>query len=112
MSAKDVDLVCSVSWGDPGHITWVKMVQTQTQVPVIAAVTAVSVPGCAPYVQSGQLSGVIGGLGGAAEYEKLLGYAGKATAGMGAQTFGHIFILALIILGNIGYLSTRKPQEV
>ncbi|HHT85721.1 MAG TPA: hypothetical protein GXZ88_08205, partial [Firmicutes bacterium] len=43
-SAKDVDLVCSVSWGDPGHLTWVKMVQTQVGVPVVAAVTAVSLP--------------------------------------------------------------------
>ncbi len=109
-SVEDVDLVCSVSWGEPGHITWVKMVQTQCQVPVIAAVTAVSLPGCAPYVQSGQISGVIGGLGGAAQYEKLVGYSGKATAGMGAQSMGHLLILALVILGNIGYLSTRKKE--
>lgn len=110
-SAKDVDLVCSVSWGDPGHLTWVKMVQTQVEVPVVAAVTAVSLPGCAPYLQSGQLLGVVGGLGGAAQYEKLVGYAGKATAGMGAQSFGHILVLTLVVLGNIGYLATRKSKE-
>jgi len=110
-SAKDVDLVCSVSWGDPGHLTWAKMVQTQVGVPVVAAVTAVSLPGCAPYLQSGQLLGVVGGLGGAAQYEKLVGYAGKATAGMGAQSFGHILVLTLVVLGNIGYLATRKSKE-
>lgn len=110
-SAKDVDLVCSVSWGDPGHLTWVKMVQTQVGVPVVAAVTATLLPGCAPYLQSGQLLGVVGGLGGAAQYEKLVGYAGKATAGMGAQSFGHILVLSLVVLGNIGYLATRKSKE-
>lgn len=110
-SVKDVDLVCSVSWGDPGHLTWVKIVQTQHKVPVIAAVTAVSVAGCAPYVQSGQIVGVVGGLGGAAEYEKLVDHPGKATAGMGAQSMGHLLILALVILGNIGYISTKRSKE-
>lgn len=105
---KDVNLVVSVSWGDPGHITWVKMVGTPHKVPVVAAVTAVSIAGCAPYVQSRQIVGVVGGLGGAAEYEKLVGYSGKATAGMGAQTVGHMLILALVIIGNIGYLGAKS----
>lgn len=50
-------------------------------------------------------------MGGAAQYEKLVGYAGKATAGMGAQSFGHILVLTLVVLGNIGYLATRKSKE-
>ena len=78
---------------------------------MIAAVTAVSVAGCAPYVQSGQIVGVVGGLGGAAEYEKLVDHPGKATAGMGAQSMGHLLILALVILGNIGYISTKRSKE-
>jgi len=110
--AKDMSLVISVSWGDPGHITWVKMVGTPHKVPIIAAVTAVSIAGCAPYVQSGQITGVIGGLGGAAEYEKLVESPGKATAGMGAQTVGHILILVLVLVGNIGYVAAkRRPSK-
>lgn len=107
-SVKDVDLVISVSWGDPGHLTWVKMVGTPHKIPVIAAVTAVSIAGCAPYVQSGQIVGVVGGLGGAAEYEKLVGYSGKATAGMGAQTVGHFLILVMVVIGNIGFIAMKK----
>ncbi len=111
-SAKDVDMACSVSWGDPGHLTWVKMVQTQVGTPIIASVTAVSLPECAPYLQSGQLKGVVGGLGGAAQYEKLVGYSGKATAGMGAQSMGHLLVIGLVVLGNIGYIGTKKSEEV
>lgn len=109
-SAKDIALVISVSWGDPGHITWVKMVGTPHKVPVIAAVTAVSIAGCAPYVQSGQIVGVVGGLGGAAEYEKLVNSPGKATAGMGAQTAGHLLILLLVLVGNVGYIVSKRQS--
>ena len=82
-----------------------------------AAVTAVSAPGRYAYVQSGQLSGMLGGMKGAAEYENLIeekyhvGGRQRAMEGMGSQSIGHLLIMALVIVGNIGYFVTRrKPQ--
>jgi hypothetical protein len=52
-------------------------------------------------MQSGQLKGLLGGMAGAAEYEKLRGEKGKATKGMDAQSLAHAFIALCIIAGNI-----------
>lgn len=46
---------------------------------------------------------MMGGLAGAAEYETLIKKTSKATAGMGAQSFVHLIIIAFIILGNVMY---------
>ncbi len=46
-----------------------QQMQAVYKVPVAGGVTAVSIPGRMPYLQSGQLSGILAGLRGAAEYE-------------------------------------------
>jgi hypothetical protein len=54
-----------------------------------------------PYIQSGQISSIINGARGAAEYELLRSEPGRAVAGMDAQSIGHIYVALLIIIGNI-----------
>jgi hypothetical protein len=57
---------------------------------------------------------MLGGLKGAAEYEKLNEDSGvrqerkRASIGMGSQSIAHILMIALIILGNIGYFITQR----
>lgn len=108
---EDFGLITVISWGDPGHLTWVKMVQTPYGVPMVAGVTAARAADTVPFVQSGQIGGLLSGLGGAAEYENLVDYPGKATAGMGAQSVGHGLVLALVIIGNLGYFASKKNNE-
>jgi hypothetical protein len=73
-----------------------------------AGCTAVSATQYYPYLQSGQINGLMGGLKGAAEYEQLSGHKDRALAGMTAQSSVHALIIILVILSNIFYFITRK----
>lgn len=79
---------------------WVAYVGDKFGVPVMGGVTAVSQPGYAPYLQTGQLKGLIGGMKGAADYETLINQAGKGTSGIDALNLGHFLVLILILLSN------------
>jgi hypothetical protein len=76
-------------------------------VKVVTGLTAVYVADILPFYQSGQIKGVLGGLKGAAEYEKLVAHPGSGTAGMRSQKVVHYMIILFIVLGNIAYLATR-----
>ena len=74
-----------------------------------------------PYVESGQLKGILAGMPGAAEYEKMVYdfmvkeqnnnnkyinsekdiIKGKAYARMSAQSIAHLLMVLFIIIGNI-----------
>ena len=73
--------------------------------------TAVSAVGYYPFLNSKQIIGLIGGMKGAAEYEKMIEYIGRATAGMDSQSISHVFIIILIVVANISYFATRKKVE-
>lgn len=77
---------------------------------VISGATAIQAVLVYPYFQTGQLSGFLGGLKGAAEYERRIGRDGAGVSGMDAQSMAHLLIVVLIILGNIGFLIHRRAQ--
>ncbi len=108
----DIVLVMNVSAGTPGTREWVQQVQSRFHVELAAGVTAVSAPNFYPYVQSGQLAGLLGGLKGAAEYETLVGAPGNATRGMDAQSVVHALIVLFILLGNLAYFLSRRGSGV
>lgn len=64
---------------------------------------AVQVAGTSNLLRSGQVKGILPGLRGAAEYEKLIDRPGLGVKLMDAQSLGHSIIIILVILGNIGY---------
>ncbi len=77
--------------------------------------TAVIGPEEYPYMQSGQLKGLLVGLGGAAQFETLTEFTeadgtpgGKGTRGMGSQSLGHLLIMLLIVLGNLAVWAERR----
>ncbi|MBN1902984.1 hypothetical protein JW926_16795 [Candidatus Sumerlaeota bacterium] len=70
-----------------------------------ACCTAVMAPGIYANLDAGQLTGIVGGLKGGSEYEKLLNYRGMATSGMDSQTVIHILIVIFILIGNFSYLA-------
>ncbi|MEK7329479.1 MAG: hypothetical protein AAB113_01620 [Candidatus Eisenbacteria bacterium] len=94
-------LLVNISAGFPGTKEWVQQVQSRFHLPMVAGVTAVSAPEYYPYLQSGQLQGLLGGMAGAAEYEKARGEKGTATKGMDAQSLAHVFVALCIVLGNV-----------
>ena len=79
--------------------------------PLAIGVTAVMAADYYSYLNSGQIVGIIGGLKGAAEYEKLIGQGDLATMGMNIQSFVHLVIVLFIVIGNVGYLMTRKKRK-
>jgi hypothetical protein len=69
---------------------------------------AVQVPARVPLIRSGEIQGMIPGMGGAAEYEVLSKSPGKAAGLMDAQSLAHVVLLGFIVLGNVAYLLSRK----
>ena len=103
-----IALFVNISAGYPGTKEWVQQVQGRFNVKMVSGSTAVQAPEIYPYLQSGQVLGLLGGMAGAAEYEKSIGYPGPATKGMDAQSSAHMFVVFLILLGNAIYFSRRR----
>ena len=120
---RQVQLVFTASTGVIGEY-WITQVHSQIGTPVIIGPTAVSAPKYYAYLNAGQLVGMLGGMKGAAEYEKLLaarypdlghfyrstrGF--TATKGMDGQTVIHAVIILFILIGNVAYMSRRAAQK-
>jgi hypothetical protein len=75
---------------------------------VLLGVTAVYTADLQPFYQSGQVKGILGGLKGAAEYEKCIATLGDGTAGMRSQKVVHYVIILFIGIGNLAYWLTRR----
>jgi hypothetical protein len=101
-------LLVNISGGYPGTKEWVQQVNSRFHLPMVSGCTAVSAPEYYPYLQSGQIRGLLGGMAGAAEYEKMRGEKGSATKGMDAQSLTHVFVALCIVLGNVVQWSKRK----
>lgn len=108
---QQIRLIVSISAGYPGTKEWVQQVVSRFHVPMVAGVTAVSAPEYYPYLQAGQLQGLLGGMAGAAEYEVLVNKPALATRGMDAQSLAHVFIAFMILLGNLAFLPQRKSER-
>src|ERR1043166_5967818 len=102
-SLRDVHYVISLSVGFPGLDTWYVYGKEKYGFELGGGCTAVSAPRFYPLLDTGQINGLLGGLRGAAEYETLVGIAGKATAGMDAQSATHFLIIVLIVVCNVFY---------
>jgi len=87
---------------------WVTYAGSRHHEKIAAGCTGVMVSGLYPYLKAGQLIGLVGGLKGAAEYEKLVEKPGKATLGMNVQSIAHIAIILMIILANVTYFLSRR----
>ena len=70
-------------------------------IPISVALVFVAGWGFWRALDSGQLDGMLTGMKGAAEYEQLTGATGLALPAMAGQSFAHLYIFVLIVLGNI-----------
>jgi len=104
-----VEAVLSIA---DGSLTthWVEYGQAQYGVPILAGVTAAMATTYDPYLASGQMIAMISGLRGAAEYEGLIGIGGGGGRGMLAQSSAHLYVILLIVIGNIIYYRERSRR--
>ena len=127
-SVEDFDFVFDFSAGVPGNAEWVQYACDPKNVPLSSGCTSIMVTDAIPYVKSGQLKGILAGMPGAAEYEKMVyDYLidelnnnnkyinknatiskGRAFARMSAQSVAHLLMVAFIVLGNLSYYYERK----
>lgn len=90
---------------------WILYGHERYRVPLGLGIVAVSATNYYPYLQSGQIFGIIPGLKGASEYEKLISRRDSASVGMDIQSVAHMAILGFILLGNLGYFMTKKARK-
>ncbi len=113
---KDIPFMISLSAGLPGYETWIAYAQTRFGIRVGAGVTAVSAADAYPYLSTGQLTGLLGGMKAAAEYEFLIEKAGMTSAFkpasqlMDSQSLAHLIIIILVLIGNISYFALRRKR--
>jgi hypothetical protein len=96
---------------------WINYAVAPFGVRLLVACTAVQATDYYPYLQSGQVAGLLGGGRAGAEYEGLLldagvlEAAGDATRGLGSQSLALVAILLFIALGNVGYFAARRKAR-
>jgi len=101
----DIDCIVIFESGSPGMDTW--MTYTP-KIKLVKASVAAEIASSVRYIPTGQLAGLIPGMRGAAEYEKLVGKPAVATQLMDAQSLSALVIICLIVLGNIAFFGEKK----
>ena len=104
---KQYDLIVNLS-GSSGADYWIQLARTRYHAPLVLGCTAVMATDYYPYLSSGQLLGLIGGMKGAAEYEVLCGLTGDGRRGMDAQSLVHVIVVVLVVVGNLAMLALRR----
>jgi hypothetical protein len=99
------------SAGKPGTQEWVQVAVDRFGLRMSAGNTAVQSPMMYPFLQGGQLDGLMGGMAGAAEFEKLTGNTGKATTYIKSQSFAHVVVIVFIIVGNMAFFKVGRKQK-
>jgi hypothetical protein len=107
------DVACVVDMSG-GNITdaWISYGQGRFNFPLALGLTGVMTAQYYPYLNSGQVFGIMGGMLGAAQYEKLADNPGLAIDGMRVQLPAHIVIVIFIIIGNIGFFLSRRSSNL
>lgn len=101
--------VFNVSSGYPGTVEWVQFAGDRFHAAIGSASTAVQAPQIYVYFPK-QLTGVLGGMKGANEYEQITGFHGKGTSFMLAQTFAHAVVVLFVVVGNIATFLARRRR--
>ena len=109
-SYKDISFIFIVA--DNGIVdNWISIVNAQFSKPMGAGVTAVMAPKFYSYVQAKQMTGLLGGMKGAAEYELLVNKPAMAMIGMNSQSTGSFADYFLRGIGNVAYLHDTGSER-
>lgn len=109
-------LICIAGNSNPR--SWINFAVAPFNIQFLAAVTAVEATNYFPFLQTGQLKGMLGGGRAGAEYEDILVQrgilktTGDATRSLGSQSLALLAIIAFIVIGNIGWFAGRVRSGV
>lgn len=98
--------------GTSGVDFWIAYANGRYNAKLAVGLTGVMAADYYPYLRSGQIFGLMGGMLGAAQYERLTKRPGPAMEAMRVQVWTHITIILFILIGNIGYFIGRKKGGV
>ena len=107
----NIDYSFNLSAGYAGTREWVLVGVGRFGLKLGAGNTAVQATEMYPYVRSGQLIGILGGMNGAAEFEQLTGHLDKGTKYMLSQSFAHMIVVAFIVIGNVAYFRFERKKR-
>jgi hypothetical protein len=92
---------------------WINYASGRYGAELALGVTAVMATDYYTFLQSKQIFGLMGGLKGAAEYEKLIGRSkDAANRSMDAVSVAHVFIILFIIIGNIAFFAVGEKKRL
>jgi hypothetical protein len=107
----DVHLIVLVASRPEFVRWWVEQVgSAKPDIPIVAAVSASVEPSVRPYLEAGQLRGLIAGLIGAADYDLQSGRPPAGEAAIDALTLGAAAVVLLIALGAIVALQSNRKR--
>jgi len=106
-----VACVISLSSGSISD-AWISYGQGRFNFPLFFGCTGVQTAQYYPFYGSGQLSGLMGGMLGAAQYESYSDNPGRAMEAMKVQLPAHIVIILFILMGNIGFFASRSKRKL
>jgi hypothetical protein len=110
-TAEDVDLVVSFD-SDDGAGDFMRYFYLEYGTPVIQSMIGVMVAGSKVQYNAGNYAGIVPSIRGAAEYQFLQSYPGMALTQMDAFSVVQFYLMALMVVGNLGYhLYGKKQQE-
>lgn len=104
-----IDLLLDLAAGSSTD-AWIIYANTRYDLKIAAGVTGVIIAQMYPYLQTGQLVGLMPGYLGATEYEKLLNVPGDGTIGLNTASFIHLLIIGIVILCNIAFFIHRRRE--
>ncbi len=116
----DIDLVIDFSASGSGA-TWITYAYQQFNQKIAIGITAVMGADYQQYIRTGQLVGLLNGMKAAADYEaavaklmeKELHYTPPpyATVGITAVTWAQLYLILMVIVGNLAFFMIRKQQR-
>lgn len=95
---------------------WLEVVQPVNKLPVVAVTGAAGGPVLQPYLQSGQLAGLVSGFDGAASYQSMRADtlsdadARRLTLAVDAQNWGALALLIVLVAGSVVAITRREPN--
>lgn len=107
---RNVKAVVSLAGGNVADM-WIQYGNAKYGVPLALGVTGVMASDYYPYLQSGQIFGLIPGMKGAAEYEALTGKRGLGSRGLPYQVTTHLVILIFMIVTNVAFIAQQKARR-
>lgn len=105
-----ISLLLNLAAGSSVEV-WITYGHTKFDLKIAAGVTGVIVSQMYPYLQTGQLVGLLSGFRGAGEYEKLINVPGDGTKGINTASLVHLLIIGLVVIGNIAFFVQRQREE-